>query len=216
MAALRLSAGGQRGLKGGSVTLSHAYANNPGFVKAYRSRFGSTLLKTDIRSLVWKESMLIALTLRKQNVKVLELANQCPMLRFIYPVRNPIDCAISNLNQGGMAELICQLRGEMVTLENVIKNIIEYIAWFAEMASKKPDQFQFVLQNSLQGLTALPMQDFLQVDHDKRWQAESQALLSVKPSYSVNNDIREFTRCCIKSQLSQFPLLENAVTQLVS
>ena len=64
--AILLSKSGKRGRFGGSITFSHAF-DNAILKKLYQKRFGNSLVKKDIQSLIWKECLYLEQYLKKKR-----------------------------------------------------------------------------------------------------------------------------------------------------
>ena len=90
--AICISQGGKRGAYGGSITLSHAFDEEHEMQQLFQAA-GGKLLKEDVRSLFWKESLLISSYIRENAVDLSDLFSRNDKLRFLQPVRSPIDCA---------------------------------------------------------------------------------------------------------------------------
>ncbi len=97
--ALDASRGGRRGDFGGSVTLSHAF-DHDSMRQAYARRYGDRRVKERVSCLVWKESHRVTAFLRRQGLPPEELSRANPKLRFLMPIRNPLDCMLSNCTSG--------------------------------------------------------------------------------------------------------------------
>lgn len=136
--AIYISKGGARGHHGGSIVHSHA------FDEKYKtsSIFKETalgLVKERIECLFWKESLRISNHIKTHNVNVLRLLEAEPRLRFLMPIRNPLDCAKSNILTGH-ADLFGS-RSEQVSEEEVLDLVLDEILRFKQMESAAPDRF---------------------------------------------------------------------------
>ena len=97
--ALHISRKGRRGNYGGSITRSHAFADNEKMRALTRSG-GMTRTKGGGRALFWKESLRTSNRMRRSNTDLQNIFNENHKLRFLMPVRNPMDCAASNFKTG--------------------------------------------------------------------------------------------------------------------
>jgi hypothetical protein len=95
--ALAASEGGGRGNFGGSITKSHAFDRDAMREAARRAPEPSTGRPSAV---VWKESMKVTDLLRLRGQDPVALSRANPALRFVLPVRNPLDCAASNVRTG--------------------------------------------------------------------------------------------------------------------
>lgn len=206
-----ISQSGKRGFYGGSILLAHAYVNNPELQQAYRQRFGENKLKQSVKCLFWKEPMLVTQFVRQNQVDLLQLAKQEPRLRFILPIRNPIDCTISHVNTGSMANFFAK-DGKTSELD-ILEQIIQIIAWFAQLAENNPHQFKLLPQNKIAKLTDKDMTDFLKVSADKEWQVSSEKLLNLKDSYNVSQEAKAVYKGFLDKYLSEYPKLYDNLLQ---
>ena len=90
--AVYASARGKKGSFGGSVYHSHAF-DNADVKNAYINRYGKQLQKDNYRVLFWKENQLIYNYISRNENVVHDLINR--NIKFITPVRNPLDIARS-------------------------------------------------------------------------------------------------------------------------
>lgn len=95
--ALAASTGGGRGTFGGSITRSHAFDREAMRVAAGRAPADGGRRPS---VLVWKESMKVTDLFRLRGRDPVAVARANPSVRFLYPVRNPLDCALSNVRTG--------------------------------------------------------------------------------------------------------------------
>ncbi|MCK4791372.1 MAG: DUF616 domain-containing protein, partial [Desulfobacteraceae bacterium] len=100
--AVKISGGGKRGNYGGSITLSHAFDNKYHMREAFTTA-GGILVKRNIHALVWKETLKASLHLRTHVPDMDSLLQIHEDLVFLLPVRNPLDCAVSNIRTGHAA-----------------------------------------------------------------------------------------------------------------
>src|SRR5688572_6710957 len=83
--AVLASQGGDRGGPGGSITLSHAFDGGYEVKKMFEERFGSIRVKPVIKTLMWKESLILANHLRKHGIDVSRILEVNDRLRFLVP-----------------------------------------------------------------------------------------------------------------------------------
>ena len=97
--AIYISQKGTRGDSGGSITLSHAFDKQYSMKDIFNAA-NSCLLKQNITALFWKESLRTSNHIRRHNVDLSRLFKLNRQIRFLLPIRNPLDCAVSNLKTG--------------------------------------------------------------------------------------------------------------------
>ena len=188
--ALYISQGGKRGMYGGSILHSHAFVNNPEIRQAYTERYGESKVAESVGCILWKEPMLVTQLIQQNNIDLVALASTESRLRFLLPVRNPFDCAFSHLQTGSMAAYF----GEpgRVSVEQILEGILQIIVWFVDMMQRCPQQFMLIDQHALSHITSPEVTDFLAVSNDSIWEKTVQQVVHVKPSYPVDNALRNF------------------------
>ncbi|WP_141693805.1 sulfotransferase [Methyloligella halotolerans] len=95
-AAVDHSFGGERGKVGGDIRLSHAF--DDAAMRSLYERFnGDAVLTPNIRTLYWKDSMRVTNHMERLGIGPAEFTARYPQVRFLLPIRRPLDCARSNL-----------------------------------------------------------------------------------------------------------------------
>jgi hypothetical protein len=178
--AVSVSAGGQRGDYGGSITYSHAFTRQP-MAGLYRRRYGDRLVKPRIRSLVWKESLRVANQMRRRGTDIDVLLEQAPGLRFILPVRSPLDTARSNMRTGKTA--IFPGLGEDAGLEETVTAVLEELLWFADLTRGREDFFLHYFQHSWNRDTLHRLAAFLSLDPEEGWIRDALEVFRVSSRY---------------------------------
>ena len=139
--AILLSGSGQRGRYGGSITLSHAFDKSE-VKNLFQNRYKNSLVKEDIRCLFWKEGLHLKNHLLEKEVDVLELIKHNDKIRYILPIRNPLDCAMSN--QKTNLALIFNQISDQSTLQDIIKAILdEFLIYFQNQKKRIVHFFHF-------------------------------------------------------------------------
>ena len=125
--AIRISTKGKRGAHGGSIKFSHAFDNKHAMKEVFRGT-GDGILKKEIKCLFWKESLMTSNMIRQKNVDLGTIFERDQRLRFILPIRNPLDCAISNIKTGGVNRFK-GLKTKSTEIE-VVQAILDEILWW--------------------------------------------------------------------------------------
>jgi hypothetical protein len=187
--ALNASQGGRRGSYGGSILLSHAFDSE--LVRdLYRSRFGNVLLKEKIEAIVWKESLRVAKLLRERGVDIAHLLSHNERLRFLLPVRNPMDCALSSLHTGHYRLLRPDGSRDV---RNIVAAILDELSWFRELTRVHGEErffhfFEFEIDEQLFQRLA----GFLRLSPDERWMADALRCFVVRKRYKHDLSLRQW------------------------
>jgi hypothetical protein len=178
--ALSASAGGRRGGYGGSIAFSHAFDSDV-ICDAYRKRYGELLTKPSVRSIVWKESLRVSMLLQEQSVDIGRLLAANRKIRFLMPIRNPLDCATSNIRSGHARLWQGALSHET---KDVLNRVLDELAWFRDIArSHGNDRFLSFFEFEFDETLLRTLAEFLQLSPDARWTEDALACFRLKRGY---------------------------------
>ena len=174
--ALAESRGGKPGLHGGTITLSHAF-EVPTIRAAYRKRFGGALMRRRVETLVWKDSLVLSRAIRKSG-HVDRLFESCEGLRFLVPVRHPIDCAVSCVLYGHGP-----LYTQDVSLVGVLDGVLRELAWAREVQRTWPRRVMMFWEYDFGRPVLERIARFLELEDDRRWMTDATRCFVVAKSY---------------------------------
>lgn len=210
--AFEYSAGGSRGGKGGSIVFSHAFDRDD-MRDEYVARYGDTLIKQDANVLVWKESQLVTNKIRSSPGRIEQLVSGTERLRFVMPVRNPIDCALSNVKTGH-AKRIPGVDPDDVP--SVLEAIVESIGWFARLAEKYPSRFLLFFEGDSPDEVCDGMVRVFGLSNDAQWRASVERVLNVRGGhYEHSSELLEAFYTSARRHLSDVPLVAQRALALV-
>jgi len=208
--AVCLSEKGTRGRHGGSITHSHAFSEYHD-MKAVFDKAKLPLVKNTIQCLVWKESLRTANTIRERRIDMRRLLEQEGRLRFLMPVRNPLDCAASNLKTGH-AKLF---RGSCRSFFDVLDAILNEIVWFVELEQKYPDRFFHFYEYDITKETLMALAAFLCLDRREDWLSRALTATIIKSGYHHDEDKVRFYSNCIEDKVQQNPALLEGLQRFI-
>jgi hypothetical protein len=190
------SARGRRGDHGGSVLFSHAFDSGT-LRAAYEQRYDSVRVKPRIVSLVWKADLPAANALRRREDLRSMFAADGGRLRFLFPQRNPIECAKSNLKTGHWR----RFENVEQTLESVLAKVLDEHAWFTAVAARFPERCRTFRQSAF----ADPMEwrnlaAFLGLSADAQWEADVVRVASVRPDQPATEEERRVLARLLESR----------------
>lgn len=200
--AIYISGHGQRGDYGGSITYSHAFTY-PQMANKYKKRFGDKLIKDNINSVFWKESLRIANLIKKNNIDISELLSKLPEIKFMTPVRNPLDCAKSNMKTG-KTEIFDDLQEEAEAQQTVSAILDEY-KWFMDLKKKNPDNFFYFMQHNFKGKMLQALAQFLKIAPDEKWIEDALDVYEMKSSYQHSRELIEHFKTEIDKKFTEHP-----------
>jgi len=203
--AIRISAKGRRGDYGGSITHSHAFDEKHAMRDAFESA-GGELLKEEVRCLFWKESQRTANLLRSKNVDLGAILEREPRLRFLMPVRHPLDCAVSN-RKTGHVQLLPGLPPDPSTAD-VAFAILDEIRWFADLEARHPGRFFRFFQHELSRATLERLAAFLEIEpFPSRWLDAAERAIDLKKGYEHDAGLVEAYREGVAERFEGHPEL---------
>ena len=184
--ALSMSQGGARGSYGGSILLAHSFADHRRMQSIYKRRFGWALSKERIESLVWKESQLVTQILREDEDRVHELLQHNHKIRFLLPIRNPIDCA-NSLQRLKMSRVYGnKTSGD---LQSIIDLVLDDFHWFLELEKRYPDNFFHFFQNRYDAEMLVRLEAFLGLPHDEQWISDALSIYRLRRPYDYAPEV---------------------------
>lgn len=185
--AICISQSGKRGQYGGSIIHSHAFDKEHAMKQLFERESGASLLKGEIQSLVWKESLRTSNHIRSCMTDLDSIFSRNDRLRFLVPVRCPIDCAISNL-KSGHARLFA---GESTAspVERIVSAILREFAWIESLRQKHPDRFFIFFEYEMGKQTLENLEAFLGLEHDEKWLQSALAAFQSKKHYTPPHEL---------------------------
>ncbi len=210
--AVAISTKGKRGKTGGSIVHSHAFDEKHKLGKLYRKHFGDSLIKEEIHSLFWKESLRTSLHIRNHNINLQSFFAAEPRLRFLLPIRNPLDCAISNLRTGH-AKLFDL--GTNPTTERVLDAILDEIVWVRECQDQHPDRFYYFLENDFNANHAKALAEFLLLEPAPAWIEVVQEAFDIDKHYEYPEILLQYYSSQVQQKFASWPELQQSLLQFL-
>lgn len=206
---------GREGPYGGSITLSHAFLAQHNIKAMYERAHGDNLSKKKIHCLFWKESMATSNCIRDHHVDLHAIFAHNNKLRFMMPVRNPLDSAVSNLKFFGKAGLyeLFKLQNREPGLEEILAVILDEFLRFVELKCQHPDRFFYFFEHEFGKETLLGLVDFLCIDADEGWYTDCLKAFDVKSRYQHSTDIVDTYNKLVKDKFSIYPEISKKLLQ---
>lgn len=199
--AVRISAGGERGPYGGSVLRSHAF--DADVVRAaYHRRFGDALVKPDVRSVVWKESMLLEQRLERSDTAA-QVLRSLPEVRLLRPVRDVLDCAVSNI----LTEHDRYLESGTHEVTDVLDAVLSSLEWFTTVRRQFPDRCFWFFEDRFDESVLLDLAAFLELQPDDQWLADAMSAYRLPKPYAIDAAVLDHYRSEVDRRFSDEPEL---------
>ncbi len=202
--AIEASKDGKRGVYGGSITHSHAFDLKHKMHKKI-VELKVPLIKPIIKCLFWKESLRVTNVLQENSFDFQRVFDSEKRLRFLMPIRHPLDCAQSNI----LTEHYKLFNGvsENPSMPEVTALILDNILWFAKLRNRFPERFfsftEYEMSKGMLERLAL----FLEVDPDEDWVINALDVMESKSRYEHTAEDINFYNEYVNNNFSIFPEL---------
>ena len=206
--AVEISGKGHRGSMGGSITYSHAFDSKHNMRKAFVNT-GLELRKQQIKCLFWKESLRTSNLIREKHVDLGSILAKEERLRFLMPIRNPLDCAVSNLKTGHVRLFQGLDKGSSVL--QVVRAVLDEIHRFATYGEKFPGRFFYFFEHAISREMLINLATFLKLDPNEAWLSDALSVMTTKSNYAHDNELLAFYRETVNDKFSRFPALSEGL-----
>ncbi|HTJ78610.1 MAG TPA: hypothetical protein VL357_06400 [Rariglobus sp.] len=186
---------------GGSIVSSHAFTtsfSSEEISTRYQARFGTETMKNEIESLVWKDAAHMTDFLEDNGISALEVAAAYPEVRFILPIRNLVDCILSNVTKH-------KGRWGNHTIEEIAEIIIRRTRDFLEMEKKCPAQFMHFFQDEVDAKTVARLGEFMGLEASPQWNQDFLDCYILKPSDGTSAEFKKTYSNLVRQYLSGSP-----------
>lgn len=188
---------GYKGIRGGNVVYSHAFETNPALKKAYQNKDESS----EKNCLIWKESHLVTNLLIKNKTDYEKILSN-DKIKFLFPVRNPLDCANSNIKTGKYKLFG---NGTKAELKDVMNKIFEHYLFFLTLEKKYPSKVYFIYENEINPQSISALCSFLNVSEEKKWKETMLSNFKINTSYSHSAELLNWTNNTLEQKFNDYP-----------
>jgi hypothetical protein len=206
--AIKISAKGQKGNLGGSIAFSHAFDSRHNMKQVF-AKTGARFVKKPVRSLFWKESLHTSNLIREKHVDLGSIIRKENRLRFLLPIRNPLDCAVSNLKTGHV-RIFRGLKRDSSVFE-VVQAVLDEILWFATYKEKFPARFFYYFEHDISRKMLINLATFLKLHPSEAWLSDALSVMTTTSKYEHNSKLVTFYRKTVKDRFSCFPALSEGL-----
>ena len=205
------SYGGAGGDDGGSIIHSHSFQNEE-IKRAYDNRFPAGKRRDRIESLIWKESLTVTNHLRDRDVDIAAVFAANPKLRFLMPIRHPIDCAKSNFKTGHAK----RFRGKRPqSVAEVMESVLLEIADFHAHRLRFPDRYFAFFQFEMDEALLLRLARFLGVAEDPQWLRDAAAACILRNPYAHDPALVSLYRQQVDALFADNPEMASRMLEFV-
>jgi hypothetical protein len=208
--ALCASENGRRGSHGGSITRSHAVVDRPDMLQAME-QLGPKDAPT---ALVWKESLRTANHLRACGIDPGNLLKDNSQLRFLLPIRHPIDCATSNVRTGHVR--VFEGLDRSTTVEDALAAVVKEIAWFRRLQRQHPHRFHHYFGYDAPAPVLHGLAGFLDLDAPEQWLRAGTQAFQVGAQYEHSQALVDCYRNLVGETFTDDPEFSQGLLAFVS
>ena len=164
--------------------------------------------------LVWKESMRLTRRIRRQGIDLTTTLERNPRLRFIHPVRNPLDCALSNSRTGhdallDLGDATARIGSrEDLTVGEILDLVLDDLRWYLDQMSAHSDRMFLLVEGLTSAETFVELGRFLGLPADERWPQEAFDLFTVDTGYDHDPALVERYLVSVRARFGDHPALQ--------
>lgn len=200
--AIYISEHGRKGEYGGSITYSHAF-NDKYKTKEIFKDTGLNLIKDKVECLLWKESLKTSHLIKSNNINLAKIFEKNEKLRFILPVRNPMDCALSNHQPKHLN--LYNLAKKNSTLEQVLDAILNEILWVVTLKEKYPNRILIYFEHEPISILLMNITNFLNIENYADWNHDASKAFYNAKQYEHTNTFIDYYINRLEVRFSKYP-----------
>jgi len=204
---------GKRGNYGGSITFAHAFDRQT-VKELFYKRYKNRLLKRTINCIVWKGDLDVTNFIRSNEIDLANIFQKNSAIRFIRPIRNPLDCAMSNFRTG-YGKRFSDLKN--YSLEDILEKIIEDLLWFIRLKDQYPQRFFYFFEDEVNSDFLFELANFLKLNPESQWIEDSLKVMDIRESsYEYPKDLIDQYKRLTNSYFKNYPVLLNSLARFVT
>jgi len=192
---------------GGSIVDSHAFKksfSSQEISEKYQARFGNLQVKAEIDCLVWKDATHMTAYLENNAISALTVAADYPNVRFILPIRNLLDCIVSNAT-GHKGDW------DNHSVEEIAEIIIRRTRDFLEMEKQCPRQFMHLFQDEVDTTTVTRLGEFMGLKTSPQWNQDFLDCYKLKPSNGTSLELKNTYLNMLNKHLGNSPYIDKFI-----
>ncbi len=212
--AMLIATKGKRGAHGGAIIHSHAFDDEHRLNELVRA-VGADVRKPHARCLFWKESLKTANVMRARRIDLRRIfAQDDDRLRFLLPIRHPLDCAVSNVRTGHATLFEHGRRPSNV--HDVIDAVLREIAWFGELQQQFPERCFHYFQHEISREMLTRLARFLRLEPMPRWLDAAVIAMEVGEGYQHDAALRKEYRGKVEARFAKLPQLREGLLRFAT
>jgi hypothetical protein len=198
---------GYKGVRGGNIIYSHAFESNPDLMERYKK-----LPPNAVKScFVWKESHLVTNIFMENPENLNKMISENSAIKFVFPIRNPLDCATSNMNTGKYKWFGDISKNE----KEIVKAIFKQYAFFLELNKTHDGRVHFIFENEINVQTLDKLVRFIETEKQIQWEEETLDNYQVKKGYKYPQELVDWCLDLINNSFESHPEFQQKLIDLV-
>ena len=197
--ALHAGTKGRRGSHGGSIKHSHAVVERADMADA----IAGMAPKEEVTCLLWKESLRTSNHIRHCGVDLADMLAKNDSLRFLMPVRHPLDCAVSNISKGHVRHFDGLTAG--ADAETTVAAILDEFAWFRNLQKSHSERFFHYFAHDEPRRVLTKLAAFLQLEAHREWLDAGTEAFQVASQYDHSTELIDQYRRLVEAKFGSDP-----------
>ena len=200
--ALYASKGGMKGKFGGDILRSHAFDDKELKEAAKKA---AMFEKGTIKSILWKESNYITDYFLKNHISLDEIIAQNKQIKFLFPVRNPMACAVSNWKMKGIRQTHYH---DCNNTTEVMERNLYYLRWFLEQSKNKPDSFYYFFEHEYDSELLRNLCSFFEVPFSEKWHDFAVNNMKTRNKYTFEQEYIQSFKTLVNQYFADYPAVK--------
>ncbi len=177
-----MSQNGDKGSFGGSITITHAFRDYETLHATFRRRYGRSLMKRDVKSLIWKEAHRTDDYVAEHNTDLGAIMKKNEKLRFILPIRNVVDVTYSFYNREPFRKNFYKDQIENPDARKILDDLLGRMLRTVNLHLEHPERVLIFFENEIGRDLFVRLANFLLLPQDERWVQDALKCFVVSPS----------------------------------
>jgi len=132
--------------------------------------------------------MMVTNVIRNNNIDMSHFFKSNPYVRFVYPIRNPLDCAYSNVQHSGSIARMCY-EMQAYDMLPMLEFVLQQLFWGVELAHQHPERVKLLFEPDMSERdTWASMAQHFGLSVDEQWISDLLVCGKVDPKIQAYNE----------------------------
>lgn len=203
-----------KGSFGGGITITHAFRYHEIMRNTYRRRYGRSLLKEEVQSLVWKEAHRTDDFVEQNSIDLGDLLTKNQKLRFLMPVRNPIHIAYSFFTRKGFRKNFFIDQIEIPEINILLDRLLTKMSHCITLHAEHPDRVMIFFEDDVKPDLFKKIASFLHLEADEQWTRDALKCFDVTPAkYDIPETVLNYYKQRVDELFGKSPAIRGRFNQ---